>query len=83
MEEKVNLNRVMMCHLNPGIPEDLSYHKEIAKRWAYLEFEFGHRFYYKSLQPVRAFGSRICSGRCQAGPSRIPESPLNLPGRLF
>ena len=49
-EEKVNLNRVMMCHLNPGIPEDLSYHREIAKRGAYLEFEFGHGFYYKQFK---------------------------------
>ena len=39
----------MICHLNPGIPEDLDYHKEIAKRGAYLEFEFGHGFYYKRL----------------------------------
>lgn len=48
-EEKVELNRVMMCHLNPGIPHDLDYHKEIAKRGAYLEFEFGHGFYYKQF----------------------------------
>jgi len=48
-EEKVDLSHVMICHLNPGIPEDLDYHKEIAKRGAYLEFEFGHGFYYKRL----------------------------------
>lgn len=48
-EERVELNHVMICHLNPGIPDDLDYQKEIAKRGAYLEFEFGHGFYYKRL----------------------------------
>jgi len=46
-EERVELSHVMICHLNPGIPDDLDYHKEIAKRGAYLEFEFGHGFYFK------------------------------------
>ena len=48
-EERVELSHVMICHLNPGIPDDLDYQKEIAKRGAYLEFEFGHGFYYKRL----------------------------------
>lgn len=47
-EEGVDLSRVAMAHLDPNLPGSLQYHKEMAKRGAFLVFdEFGHEDYYK------------------------------------
>lgn len=47
-EEGVDLSRVAMAHSRPYLPGSLGYHKEMAKRGAFLGFDqFGHEDYYK------------------------------------
>jgi len=47
-KEGVDPSRVVMSHLNPNLSGHLQYHKEMAKRGVFLEFdEFGHERYYK------------------------------------